>query len=174
MKRSPSLLLLAAALAGSLASCGGGGDSDPFATSSQMKLDQVMNGFGRLLPYVVAVPDPITGLPSSQLVEIRSLQDLLDNPPSETNPILPPASWPTQAINPAGRTANHFVAVRFTRSLDVDSVLDPSPSGLANNGLTGAITVVAYDPATGVSEIVPGRGFVDAYTYVGVTGKLER
>ena len=174
MKRSPSLLLLAAALAGSLASCGGGGDSDPFATSSQMKLDQVMNGFGRLLPYVVAVPDPITGLPSSQLVEIRSLQDLLDNPPSETNPILPPASWPTQAINPAGRTANHFVAVRFTRSLDVDSVLDPSPSGLANNGLTGAITVVAYDPATGVSEIVPGRGFVDGYTYVGVTGKLER
>ena len=54
-----------------------------------MQVLEVTNGFGRLLPYVVPVADEQTGQPTSQLIEIRSLQDLMDHPSSELNPILP-------------------------------------------------------------------------------------
>lgn len=174
MNRRTILTLAGLTLAGAVACSSPSGDSDAFATDSQMKLLEVSNGFGRLLPYVVAVLDPVTGAPSAQLVEIRSMEDLLANPPSENNPILPPASWPTAAINPAGRTGNQFVKVKFTRSIGINTVLNPTPAGFANNGLTGTITVVAYDPVTGESTPVKGRGFIDGYTYAGAGPKLER
>lgn len=140
-----------------------------------MRIEEVTNGFGRLLPHVVHAVDPVTGAVSpSQLVEVRSFDDLLDNPPSDLNPVLPPATWPVETKNPKGSIGNHFVAVRFSRSLKVSSVLDPTASGLANNGLTGAVTVVAYDQATGFSEPVPGRGFIDGVTYFGNPPKTER
>ena len=148
--------------------------SDPFASGETMTIVEVQNGFGRLLPYVVAVPDPITGLPTAQLREIGSIDDLLENKPTPSNPILPPAVWPTTAVNPANRLGNHFVAVKFSRSIEIESVLDPTASGLANNGLTGAVSVVAYDQATGLSEPVKGRGFINGYTYVGVSTTLEQ
>ncbi|MGB0684680.1 MAG: YncE family protein [Planctomycetota bacterium] len=155
--------------------CGsGGGETDPNATAVTMDLVEVTNGFGRLLPYVVPVADPVTGLPTAQLLEIRTIDDLINNPPTVLNPVKPPATWPTQPINPAGRTGNHFVAVKFSRSLDLDSVLDGTATGLANNGLTGALTVVAYDPVTGQSEPVEGRGFINGRTYVGTGPTLER
>lgn len=148
-------------------------ESDPFATSDTMNIVEVTNGFGRLLPYVVPVADPITGLPTAQLVEIRSIDDLLNNPPTVLNPIKPPSSWPTTSINPSNQTGNHFVAVKFSRSIRRDSVLDKTAAGLANNGLTGAITVVAYDQATGESVPVTGRGFINGKTYFGTGPDLE-
>ncbi|KAA3608095.1 MAG: hypothetical protein DWQ01_13550 [Planctomycetota bacterium] len=150
-------------------------ESDKNATGATLRIEEVTNGFGRLLPHVVHAVDPITGAISpSQLVEIRSFDDLLNNPPSDLNPVLPPATWPTTAINPGQATANHFVAVRFSRTLRVTSVLDPTAGGLANNGLTGSVTVVAYDPATGFSEPVKGRGFINGFTYFGNPPRKER
>jgi len=177
MIRRLRLPLVLAATAVTTVSCFNsdeGRKSDPNAVGETMTIVEVQNGFGRLLPYVVAVPDPVTGLPTAQLREIRSLDDLLENRPTVLNPILPPATWPTEAVNPASNVGNHFVAVRFSRQLQLDSVLDPTASGLANNGLTGAISVVAYDQATGLSEPVKGRGFIDGYTYFGVSTALER
>lgn len=147
--------------------------SDPFSTSSTMNIVEVSNGFGRLLPYVVPVADPISGLPTSQFVEIRSIDDLLAHPPTVLNPVKPPAAWPEDAINPASRIGNHYVAVKFSRSLLRDSVLDKTAAGLANSGLTGAITVVAYDQATGQSVPVMGRGFINGKTYFGSGPELE-
>ncbi|MFK5957127.1 MAG: hypothetical protein QM477_11850 [Planctomycetota bacterium] len=149
-------------------------DSDPYATSDTMNILEVTNGFGRLLPYVVPVADPISGLPTAQLVEIRTIDDLLNNPPTVLNPVRPPSAWPVASINPANQTGNHFVAVKFSRSLSRNSVLDKTAAGLANNGLTGAITVVAYDQATGQSEPVQGRGFINGQTYFGTGPTLER
>ena len=147
---------------------------DPNATGATMRIEEVTNGFGRLLPHVVHAVDPISGQVSTdQLVEIRTMDDLLANPPSELNPVLPPATWPTTATIPSGQAGNHFVSVRFSRSIKIDTVLDPTASGLSNNGLTGAITVVAYDPATGLSEAVPGRGFINGKTYFGNPPVLE-
>ncbi len=174
MNRRLTLTLAGLTLAGSVSCSGSGADPDAFATDPQMQILEAQNGFGRLLPYVVAIPDPLTGLPSAQLLEIRTMDDLLNNPPSESNPVLAPATWPIASINPAGRTGNHFISVKFTRSIDVTSVLDPTASGLSNNGLTGAISVVAYDPATGDSTQVKGRGFINGYTYAGSGPKLER
>lgn len=150
-------------------------ESDKNATGATLRIEEVTNGFGRLLPHVVHAVDPLTGqVSNSQLVEIRSFDDLLNNPPSNLNPVLPPATWPVTAINPGQATGNHFVAVRFSRSLRVNSILDPTAGGLANNGLTGAVTVVAYDPATGFSDSVAGRGFINGNTYFGNPPRLER
>ncbi|RMH04102.1 MAG: YncE family protein [Planctomycetota bacterium] len=162
-----------------LAGCGSssGGLLDSNATSSSFFIEEVNNGFGRLLPHVVHRVDPVTGEVSpDQLVEIRTLDDLLANRPSEENPVLPPATWPTDAIVPSISQApgNHFVVVRFSRSLDIDSILDRTAGGLSNNGLTGALQVVAYDPATGYSEQVKGRGFINGLTYYGNPPRLER
>ena len=147
--------------------------SDPYSSSDLMNIVEVSNGFGRLLPYVIPVPNPSTGLPTSQVVEIRSLDDLLANPPTVLNPVKPPSLWAATATNPSNVTGNHFVAAKFSRSLKTTSVLDPSASGLSNYGLTGAITVVAYDPSTGTSTPVAGRGFINGKTYYGSGPTLE-
>ncbi|MDP7062214.1 MAG: beta-propeller fold lactonase family protein, partial [Planctomycetota bacterium] len=138
-----------------------------------MNIVEVSNGFGRLLPYVIPVADPATGLPTSQVVEIRTIDDLLNNPSTVLNPVKEPSFWPTTATNPGNNTGNHFVTVKFSRSIKVTSVLDPTAAGLSNNGLTGAISVVAYDPATGASTIVEGRGFINGSTYFGSGPTLE-
>ncbi len=166
------------ALPAGLLSCfnsGAAPENDANATSRIMRIEEVTNGFGRLLPHVVHAVDPITGAISpSQLVEIRSFDDLLANPPSDLNPVLPPATWPVDPVVPSNAPGNHFVAVRFSRSLKITSILDPTAGGLSNNGLTGAVTVVAYDQATGFSEAVPGRGFINGYTYFGNPPRAER
>ncbi len=141
---------------------------DPNATANDMMIVQVQNGFGRMLPHTVHAVDPTTGIVSSnQVVEIRSIEDLLDNPPSELNPVIAPTAWHAQAVTPSNNAGNHFVNVVFSRSIDIDSVLDATAGGLSNNGLTGAIQVVAYDPNSGLSEQISGRGFIDGFTYFG-------
>lgn len=135
--------------------------------SSVMALTEVTNGFGRILPYLIPIADPATGAPTAQIIEIRSLEDLYNNPSTDLNPILPPAAWPAAAVNPANAPGNHFVVVSFTGDIDETSVLDPTAGGLANNGLTGAITVTAYNKATGESSPVEGRAFINGYTYYG-------
>ena len=55
----------------------------------------------------------------------------------------------------------------FTQDIDIDRVLDNTPSGQANSGLTGTITVLAIDPSTGNTIPVKGRAFVGGKTYFG-------
>ena len=168
MNSSQITKVFALALVASAISCfntdevkGGSGSEN----SSVMSLTEVSNGFGRILPYLIPVADA-AGNPTAQIIEIRSLEDLYNNPSTDLNPVLPPVAWPTEAINPANADGNHFVIVSFTGDIDETSVLDPTASGLGNNGLTGAITVVAYNKLTGESEDVEGRAFINGYTYV--------
>jgi len=147
--------------------------SDPNSSSDTMNIVEVSNGFGRLLPYVIPVANPSNGLPTSQVIEIRTIQDLLDNPSTVLNPVKPPTPWKAGAVNPNNVKGNHFVAVKFSRSLKTESVLDPTAAGLSNNGLTGAISVVAYNQSTGASTIIQGRGFINGRTYFGSGPTLE-
>ncbi|MDP7559996.1 MAG: hypothetical protein QF745_05600 [Planctomycetota bacterium] len=148
--------------------------ADNNATSTSMLIVEVTNGFGRMLPHLVHKVNPDGSISTDQLVEIRDLDTLLANTPSALNPVLPPAAWPTSAIIPSGQNGNHFVSVKFSRTLETDSVLDPSAGGLSNNGLTGAVQVVAYDPSTGLSTQLDGQGFVGGSTYNGNPPVLEQ
>jgi hypothetical protein len=176
MNSSQITKVLAVAVVASAVSCFKSEDSGAGGTSTApvMALTEVTNGFGRILPYVIPIADEVTGGPTAQLIEIRSLDDLYNNPPTSLNPVLPPVAWPSEAINPANAFGNHFVVVSFTGDIDETSVLDPSASGLANNGLTGAITVVAYDKVTGESAPVDGRAFINGVTYYGSGPTRER
>jgi len=156
---------------------GGFRSKDRAAKSNEMDILTVSNGFGRLLPHVIFQPNA-DGTPSQQPIEIRSLDDLIAARPSDLNPVLPPATWrtrfnestgETEPLNVAGNLANHFIAVEFTRSVNIDTVL--SPGGSLNNGLTGAVTFVAVDQETGETETLVGRAFLNGSTYV--AGELQ-
>lgn len=133
--------------------------------SSGVNLEVVSNGFRTLLPHRIHALDG-AGNPTAQVIEIRSLDDLVENA-TPTNPVLPNAPWPTSPTLPGGIAGNHFLVVRFDAVLDVDSILDPSPSAAGHFQLTGALSVIAVDPATGAAWPVPGRAFVGGLTYAG-------
>ncbi|MGH7150536.1 MAG: hypothetical protein ACREIU_07555, partial [Planctomycetota bacterium] len=167
MNKLPGLRL--AFLASSLlpiAACGGGGGG---INSGPMDLVVVSNGFpGQLLPYQIhTLTAPGSGTPTPTVIEIRRVEDLTANvnrSNPDLNPVLPVPTWPTAATLPNGASGNHFVLVQFTRPIKTDSVIDASPSGAVNFGLTGSITVTALDPTTGVSTPIPGRSFIDGFT----------
>ena len=120
MKNRSLLLLVGSLLA---VSCGGGSDglTNPDGTNvgGSMNILEASNGFGKLLPHEIAVADP-NGLPTGTKIEITSVDDLLLNL-TPTNPILPVTEWPTTRILPNNAPGNHFVYVRFSQNLDVDS-----------------------------------------------------
>jgi YVTN family beta-propeller protein len=155
-----------------LASVVSGGTSGAVSvppTSALMTDFSVINGFGApLLPYRIAKPDS-NGNATPQVVEIRSLKTLVDNKASATNPVLPVATWPATAILPSQKAGNHFVLIKFGSKFKPGekSILDPNSS----NGLTGALTVTAQDPVTGVQTNIPGRMFVNGRTTR--NGKIE-
>ncbi len=162
------LRALGLAVAGSTAllaaSCGGGGGGSG-GSNAQVTVVEIAHGFGLLVPHSVFVPNA-SGFPTQQLVTIQNTQDLIDNV-RLTNPVLPPATWPVNPVLPNGLGGNHFIYARLSQPIDVDSVLDPSPSGQANSGLTGTITVVGIDPVSGSSIPVKGRAFIGGQTYSG-------
>ena len=166
----PTLLLPTLMLGG----CGGGGSGSGQAGS--MDLVQVSNGFGQLLPHKVYRLNP-NGTASGTLLSVRTLSDLVANLNS-TNGVQPPPQFPTVAALPSNAAGNHFLFAEFTRPVDVSTVLDPSPSAQAVNGLRGSIQLVQIDPASGGSSIVPARVFVGiadgsdviAATYAGTPG----
>ncbi|MEZ5977973.1 MAG: hypothetical protein R3F34_07135 [Planctomycetota bacterium] len=149
-----------------LASCGGSSattKSGGSSTSASMVIAEVNNGFGPVLPYFVYRVDPNTDTVTSELMAIRSVDDILNNV-REDNPILPPAQWDDEAVLPNGFEGNHFVAVRFTQDIALDSVLDLSPSAVTNNFLSTTLSIVAYDPASNTTENVSGRVFINGMT----------
>lgn len=132
------------------------------STSALTQNFSIINGFGvPLLPYRISKPDS-SGNATPQVVEIRSLKTLVDNLPSATNPVLPVAVWPASAILPSQKPGNHFVLIRFGPKFapNEKSILDAATA----NGITGALTVTAQDPETGVQTLIPGRLFVNGRT----------
>jgi hypothetical protein len=186
MKSRSILCLTALGLVAGVPGCFGPGGNfkskDSYAKSAEMEILAVSNGFGRLLPHVIFEPRP-DGSPSQQPIEIRSIDDLIAARPSDVNPILPPATWRIQAntdtgaiepLNVAGNLANHFVAVEFSRSINMDSVLASGAGAALNSGLNGVVTFVSYDQATGASEPLVGRSFINGMTYSGNPAELEQ
>jgi hypothetical protein len=172
MNRRQLLSFTALGLIASVPACFGPGGNfrsrDPFAKSAEMEILTVSNGFGRLLPHVIFEPQP-NGFPSQQPIEIRTIDDLIAARPSNVNPILPPATWRTRVneltaqvepLNVAGNLANHFIAVEFSRSVNMSTVLTAA-------GLTGSVSFVSFDQETGESEVLKGRSFVNGGTFAG-------
>jgi len=157
-----------------LTGCGGGSSGSSEAGS--MDLVQVSNGFGPLLPHRLYRLNP-NGTASGTLVTVRTLSDLIANV-SSTNPVQPPPQYPTTPILPNSAEGNHFLYAQFTRPVDVNTVLDSSPSAQAVNGLKGSMQLVQIDPASGGSSIVRAQVFVGvqdgedvvAATYGGTPG----
>jgi hypothetical protein len=153
-----------------IGACGGGGGGSG-SGSSQFRIDEVSNGFGRLLPYEIAVRDA-SGNPTNRVIEITNYSELAQNL-TAANPIRPPTQWPTAAVLPNQQPGNHFIYVRFTQPIDIDSVLDNVPGSAEN--LRGAIKVSHFIPgASGLTDI-KGRGFVGGKSYgpdVGTDGRL--
>src|SRR6185503_8140035 len=177
----PHLLLIG--LVGVLfAACGGASSG---GGPSQFRIEEVSNGFGRLLPHQIAQRDS-EGQPTTRVIEITKLADLVDNV-TQANPVRPPTEWPEVAVLPGNVPGNHILYVRFSQEIDIDSVLDPLAQAEDTNNMTNAIQVAAYnpDPPTGAPSSVTllrGRAFVGGKTYGPVrernaqgvpTGRLE-
>ena len=160
-----ALGLLATALV-LVPACGSGGGAANSAGNASLDLLQVSSGFDQLLPHRAFQINPLTGLPTQQLISIRSEAELIANV-TQTNPIQPPPVYPTTAQLPSGDAGNHFVYAEFTSDLDVASVLDASPGAQSNSSLTGTITLVSLDSVTGAITPVPVRVFINGFTYAG-------
>ncbi|TDJ76054.1 MAG: hypothetical protein E2O39_03605 [Planctomycetota bacterium] len=147
-----------------LPACGGiAGSGSSSDTEGQMTLNECSNGFGQLVPYTVRKLDS-NGVPTSQIISIRTVAELVDNV-NPSNPIQAPPQFPTTALLPSGLAGNQFIYANLTEPIDISTVLEPSPGGLATSGLTGAVTVTAVDPLTGNAQTIAGRAFIDGQTY---------
>lgn len=145
--------------------CGGGGGGT--GGGSRFSIVEASNGFGKLLPYQIPVPDAF-GQPTSAVVEVRSYDQLVANT-TFNNPVLKPTEWPTTAVLPNNLAGNHFLYVRFTQAIDVTSVLSSDASGLAGEIkpalLGGGIEVRTVNPNTGEIRTLEGRCFVGGQTF---------
>jgi len=144
--------------------CGGGG-SNGNGADGPMDLLQASNGFGQILPHTVLKVNS-QGQPTQTIVSIRSDSDLLSNV-TPLNPVRPPPLFPTSAVLPSGTAGNQFMYAQFTQAIDINSVLDPSPSAQSNSSLTGAVTIVEIDPSSGAKGPAKARVFVNGFTYAG-------
>src|SRR5262245_57810933 len=156
---------------------GCGGSATGGAASSRFRIEEVSNGFGRLLPYQIAQRDD-EGKPTSKVIEITSLKDLTNNV-TQANPIRPPTEWPIDAggagkpVLPSNDPGNHFIYVRFSQDIDIDSVLTPLTSAVDTNNMTTAIQVTAYKASNQSTTPLTGRAFVGGKTYGPVLERNE-
>lgn len=166
MKQYWSALGLLATAVVLVPACGSGGGAASSASHASMDLIQVSSGFDQLLPHRAYKINPLTGQATTQLISIRTEDDLIANV-TQTNPVQPPPLYPPTAQLPSGDVGNHFVYADFSGDLDIASVLDSSPGAQSNSSLTGTVTLVSLDPVTGAITPVPVRVFIDGYTYAG-------
>jgi YVTN family beta-propeller protein len=146
-----------------LSSCGGGGGG----TSSllqDMQIVEASNGFGTLLPHRVNKLE--NGVPTTPMF-IRTMADLMANV-TPNNLILPSAPWESDPILSTGEAGNHFLFVRFTQPIDLDSIFDRQPGSSINSNLSGSVSLVGTDPDTGTTQSIPARVLVGGVT-VGLT-----
>lgn len=153
------------------AGCTGGSKGDP-DNRGDFKVASISTGSGSVYPYRIRRTDSF-GNPTSTVENIESI-DTLKRYVNGNNGVLPVATLPTSAVLPDGNPGNHFLHFTFTHKLDVDSILSNLLADQANSGLGGSLSILAYDPATETSVTVPGRGFVNGYTYYNVGGALQK
>lgn len=166
-QRSQQILLGAFAL--TLVACGGASGGSGGAGS--FRILEASNGFGQLLPYQIVPLNPdgtINGTPGAATVDIRDMETLRSNlvsTPGGSNLIEPVALWNSSPVLASGMSGNHYIYVRFTQAIEIDSVL--SSSVTSANGLTSNIRVVMVnpDPMVGGKEVIAGRGFINGQTY---------
>lgn len=170
VSRTGLAVLVTGSLFLSLSSCGGGGGG---SGSGRLRVERISNGFAGapMIPHQVFRFDSTTGQPNrSQVIEIRSMQDLTDNVRSN-NPVQAPAVWRLSPggdpILPNGNVGNHFLLIEFTTLPDIDSIFDPTAAGQNTNGLLGTITVSRVDSVTGSVTPIRGRGFLGGRTPAG-------
>ena len=151
-------------------SCGGGGGGGSGgSSSSRFTIVEASNGFGKLLPYQIAVRDAL-GQPTSNVIEIHRVEDLLANA-TETNPIKAPTEWPVGAVLPDRKPGNHFLYVEFSQDLEASSLLS---NEVGEGGeLTNQVQVLAIAPQTGATTPVAGRGFVGGKTFANAVDPLN-
>jgi hypothetical protein len=175
----PALLALAGsaaslplvALAGfALTGCSGGTKGDP-DNRGDFKVVSISTGSGSVYPYRIRVTDSF-GNPTSTVVNIES-DATLKQYVNGNNGVLPVATLPTTAVLPDGTAGNHFLHFTFSHKLRIDSILSPLLADQGNSGLSGSLSILAYDPATETSTTVRGRGFINGYTYFNEGGQLR-
>ena len=152
------------ALGLTLSGCGPSGSDNK---DGDMELLEVSNGSGQVLPHRVNKVDPDSGIVTTQIVAIRSLQTMIDNV-SSTNPIHASTVWRETATLPNGRAGNHFYYARFSAPIDFNSVFSSLASAQDNSNMLGSITVTAVDPSTGIVGDIQGRAFIGGRTIAGV------
>lgn len=145
-----------------LSSCTGG-SAGPGGGAGSMDLVQVSHGFGQVLPHkTFALGED--GLPTPTVMSIRTMDELLDNV-RVGNPVHPTPTLPETAILPNGDPGNQFLMLEFTQDLMVESVLTAAPGQIDNNSFAGTVLVEQVDPLTGTTTLIPGRAFINGFTY---------
>ena len=137
--------------------CSGGAAGDT-RNRGPFQVALISTGQGQIYPYRIRQVDT-RGNPTTSIIDLTTKSDLTANL-TANNSVLPVATFGTTAQLPSGAAGNQFLLVRFSHTLDIASVLTPDVSAAANSGLTGTLSVVAYDPATEATTTVKGRAFV--------------
>ena len=151
--------------------CSGGTKGDP-ENRGAFLVTGISTGSGSVYPYRIRTTDSF-GNPTSTVVNIESETTLKDYV-SGSNGVLPVATLPTTAVLPNGDPGNHFLHFTFSHKIDVDSILSDLLADQSNSGLSGALNVLAYDPGTETTTTIPGRGFVNGFTYFNEGGTLVK
>ncbi len=172
--RSPVRLLTGLSLGAlavfGLVACAGGvkGDRD---NRGDFKVTSISTGQGTIYPYRIRQVDSF-GNPTSTVLNVESIDTLKANV-NGNNGVLPVATFGATATLPNGSPGNHFLHFTFSHKLDPTSILSNLLANQTNSGLTTAVAVVAYNPATEQSTTLNGRGFVGGYTFYNEAGNLR-
>ena len=153
------------------AGCTGGSKGDP-DNRGDFKVVGISTGSGSVYPYRIRTTDSF-GNPTSTVVNIES-EATLRQYVNGNNGVLPVATLPTAAVLPDGNPGNHFLNFTFSHKLQAESIISNLLADQSNAGLTGALTVLAYDASTETSVPVQGRGFVNGYTFYNEGGTLRK
>jgi hypothetical protein len=146
-----------------LTACSGGGTAGDSRNRGPFEVLLATTGTGQIFPYRIAQADSL-GNPTSTILDITDISVLKDNV-GPNNSVLPTGTWQSDAKLPNGSNGNHYLRVRFSHDLKIESILSANTSDLVNSGLTGAIQVLKYNPTTEETSYVTGRAFVGGYTY---------
>jgi len=154
-----------------ISGCTGGTKGDPDNRGAFL-VTSISTGSGSVFPFRIRTTDSF-GNPTSTVVNIES-DETLRQFVNGNNGVLPVATLPTTAVLPNGDPGNQFLHFTFSHKIDVDSILSGLLADQSNSGLTGALNILAYDPATETTTTVPGRGFVNGFTYFNEGGTLVK
>jgi hypothetical protein len=159
------------AIALGISGCTGGTKGDPDNRGAFL-VTSISTGSGSVYPFRIRTTDSF-GNPTSTVINIES-EETLRQFVSGSNGVLPVATLPTTAVLPNGDPGNQFLHFTFSHKIEVDSILSDLLADQSNSGLTGSLNVLAYDPSTETTTTVPGRGFVNGFTYFNEGGTLVK